>query len=136
MIYSRIIANAKQSHGSGKSIILKARELRKNMTPAEEILWSNLKDKKISGLHFRRQHPYGMYILDFYCNKIDLAIEVDGKIHLSKIKYDKEREEYLKSSGVEVLRFKNEEIINNIDSVISRIKEYLKRRKETQEISR
>ena len=132
MVYSRITSEAKQSHGADLNIRQKAKELRKNMTPAEELLWINLKNKKLLGLHFRRQHPYGIYILDFYCHKINLAIEVDGKIHKRKGEYDKERTEYLKSSNIYVLRFKNEEVERNIDLVIDRIKDYLFKLKRTQ----
>jgi very-short-patch-repair endonuclease len=76
-------------------------------------------------MYFRRQHPYGIYILDFYCFEANLAIEVDGGIHLNQVEYDNERTKYLESSGLTVLRFNNEDIENDINVVIEEIKKYL-----------
>ncbi len=76
-------------------------------------------------MYFRRQHPYGIYILDFYCFEANLAIEVDGKIHLSKKEYDDERTRFLESSGLRVLRFENSDIESRIDWVIKVINQYL-----------
>jgi len=76
-------------------------------------------------MHFRKQHPYNIYILDFFCFEANLAIEVEGKIHLRKREYDLERTRFLRSSGLEVLRFKNEDIENRIDWVIEIIEKHL-----------
>ena len=105
-----------------KYIIQLAGQLRKNMTPAEIILWEIIRDKKISGYKFRNQHPVDRYILDFYCHEKKLAIEIDGKIHDQGKDYDNYRDEYLKSAGIEVLRFSNDEIINNTDKIIEIIR--------------
>jgi len=92
------------------------------MTEAETVLWKKLRMKQIEGLHFRKQHPFGIYILDFYCDKINLAIEVDGGIHILRTEYDDKRSEYLDSAGVKVIRYSNEQVLNNLDLVISDIK--------------
>ena len=91
------------------------------MTASEKILWSVLRNRKINGMHFRRQHPFGIYILDFYCYKAGLVIEVDGEIHGFSKAYDLERTRYLESCGLKVIRFTNYEIKSDIDSVIKTI---------------
>jgi very-short-patch-repair endonuclease len=125
MVYSKILNNSKQNHGANLSTRSKARDLRKSMTRAENILWDNLRKRKIKGMYFRRQHPYGMYIIDFYCDKANLAIEIDGDIHQFKKSYDKERTEYLESSGLTVIRFSNEDVENRLDQVLDKICDFL-----------
>lgn len=99
-----------------------AKGLRQNMTPEENVLWLYLKEG-VKGFRFRRQHPIGTYIADFYCHKIKLIIEADGKIHDKEEnkKYDKQRENDLKNMGYNIIRFTNEEIKNNIQNVLARI---------------
>lgn len=100
------------------------RELRRNQTKAEKILWDEVRNKKL-GTKFRRQFGIGPYILDFYAPSFKLAIEVDGKIHLKRdvrIK-DKNREEYLIKCGISVLRFENEHVEKGLDKVLFCIKE-------------
>ena len=101
--------------------------LRMNMTTAEQLLWDKLRNKQIEGYKFRRQHPYGKYILDFYCNKSRLVIELDGKYHLDKEQkvYDDERTKNLESDGLKVIRFNNEQVLYNIESVVNEIKKIL-----------
>jgi len=125
MVYSRIIQEAKHNHGADKKIKSRARLLRKTMTSQELLLWDNLKNRQLCGKHFRRQHPYGIYILDFYCHESNLAIEIDGTIHHYKMDYDRERTEYLESTGLKVIRFSNNDIENKIDWVISQIENFL-----------
>ena len=72
-------------------------------------------------MYFRRQHPYGMYIIDFYCDKANLAIEIDGDIHQYKKTYDKERTKYLESTGIKVIRFSNEDVEKSLDQVLDKI---------------
>jgi very-short-patch-repair endonuclease len=122
MMYPKIITKGKQNLGASANIKNKARELRKNLTPAETELWRYIRKGQLDGKHFRKQHPYGIYILDFYCFKASLAIEIDGPVHISKHEYDLEREKYIESSGVKVLRFSNEDIENRIEWVLSKIK--------------
>jgi len=118
MVHSSIITKGKQNLGASFNIKNKAKELRRNLTKTEKILWNHLRKKQQNGMYFRRQHPYGIYILDFYCFKANLAIEVDGDIHLYRKEYDEERNRYLESSGLRVLRFSNEEGEKQIEFVI------------------
>jgi len=126
MGYSRIINLSKHNLGANSNLKDKARDLRRNMTYPEKILWNHLRTRKIEGKHFRRQHPYGIYILDFYCFEANLVIEIDGMIHLSRKNYDLERTNFLESSGLKVIRFKNSDIEDRIEWVLDKIKEVLK----------
>ncbi len=102
------------------------KELRKNQTPQEEKLWWYLKDKRL-GVKFRRQHSVSGYILDFYCKKKKLIIELDGGVHGTKEakEYDEVRDKFFKELEYKVLRFKNSEIEKDIKKVIAKIKSYL-----------
>ena len=100
------------------------KKLRNNMTEAEKELWEFLRWKKINWLKFRRQHSVWRYILDFYCPKIKLCIELDWKIHNETKEYDEIRTEYLNQSKINVLRFANDDIFNKINLVISKIEKY------------
>ena len=104
-----------------------SQELRKNMTDAERLLWSKLRMKQLNGIMFSRQKPLGEYIVDFYCDKAQLVIEVDGGQHFTEdaIKYDKIRDEYLGSMGLTVLRFTNNDVMDNIDGVVAVIEQRL-----------
>ena len=125
MVYSRIINESKQNLGASHNIKTKAKGLRKQMTDTEKILWDHLRRRKQQGFYFRRQHPYNIYILDFYSLKANLAIEIDGPIHLARKDYDEDRTKFLESSGLKVLRFKNADIESDIESVIEVINRYL-----------
>ena len=125
MIYFRRMNESMQDHGASKNIKVKAKELRKDMTESERILWNYLRRSRQNGMYFRRQHPYGIYILDFYCFEANLAVEIDGKIHLDQKEYDLEKTKYLESSGLNVLRIENEDINNRIDWVIELINTFL-----------
>jgi len=109
--------------GANTLVFELAKDLRKNMTQAEKVLWTHLK-VGIKELKFRRQHPVGIYIVDFYCHKVKLIIEVDGLIHdKPKMKeYDEKREKDLKTLGYCVLRFTNKEIFTDIETVLEKIK--------------
>lgn len=100
------------------------RELRKELTEAEKLLWAALRNRKLNGLKFRRQHPLDKFIVDFYCNEKKLAVELDGSVHDEKInkEYDEARTAMLAGLNVFVLRFKNEEVINNMQNVLERIR--------------
>ena len=121
MVYIRRVNDAKHTHGASLNIKAKAKELRQNMTAAEKILWKRLMKRQLNGMHFRRQHPYGIYVIDFYCDKANLAVEVDGDIHFFKGEYDIEKTRYLESSGLKVMRFRNEEVEKDIENVIDQI---------------
>ncbi|HEV8287193.1 MAG TPA: DUF559 domain-containing protein, partial [Chitinophagaceae bacterium] len=101
--------------GAIKPLYQRARELRNNATQAEKIIWGYLKAKPL-GFKFRRQHPFSIYILDFYCHRLKLTIEVDGKIHeLEEVKLnDKIRQELLEQEGIFFLRFTNEQILKSL----------------------
>ncbi|HEY9771916.1 MAG TPA: endonuclease domain-containing protein [Coleofasciculaceae cyanobacterium] len=100
-----------------------ARRLRKNLTPAEAYLWSALRNKQLEGLRFRCQHPVGNFILDFYCAACKLVVEVDGEIHDQQIDYDRARTNKLAEYGYRVLRFSNEQVLNNLPQVIAEIRQ-------------
>ena len=115
--------------GATPAVIKKAKELRKYDTDEEKILWTKLNRNQILGLQFRRQHPIDRFIADFYCAKIKLVVDVDGSIHeLPENKeYDIGRSEILNDFGITVIRFSNEQIINEIDKTIIKIKKISKK---------
>ena len=105
------------------SILQHARELRARLTDAEKLLWSLLRDRRFYGYKFRRQHPVGGYILDFYCQEAGLAIELDGSSHnkTDQMAYDAERVKELSGAGIRVLRFWNSEALVDTESVLEEI---------------
>jgi very-short-patch-repair endonuclease len=116
------------------SITEVCRELRQRETPAEKILWQELRNRKLSAHKFLRQYPicvsspFGrnlFYIPDFYCHQAKLVIEADGPVHLFKKEYDENRDKVLSELGLHILRFENEQILNDTQSVLNKINEYL-----------
>jgi very-short-patch-repair endonuclease len=105
----------------------KARKLRKRMTPAEEKFWPCVRNRRFKGLKFRRQHPVDRYIVDFICMEKKLVIEIDGGIHQKheQKEYDRQRTVDLEKYGLIVLRFTNEEILNDVFKVLKEIKKYV-----------
>jgi|HubBroStandDraft_4_1064222.scaffolds.fasta_scaffold223065_2 very-short-patch-repair endonuclease len=97
----------------------RARRLRRDATKAEKKLWYLLQRDQMAGLSFRRQHPLGKYIIDFYCSPLKLAIEVDGGHHNEQAHqaHDERRSQWLRGKGVTVLRFWNNEVLQNIEGV-------------------
>lgn len=91
------------------------------MTECEKTLWDKISRKQVNGLKFRRQFPIGGYIVDFYNHEKKLIIEIDGSIHNQQKEYDKNRDTYLEASGFSIIRFTNDEVINNINMVIDKI---------------
>jgi very-short-patch-repair endonuclease len=104
-----------------KYVIELAREQRRNLTESEQLMWSQLKSKQLHGYRFRCQHPIYRYILDFYCHKAMLAIEIDGESHKYRKDYDNYRDEFIASIGIRTLRFSNNEVFSNIENVINQI---------------
>ncbi len=100
-------------------IFERAKLLRNNLTHAEKRLWSILSNKQMLELHFRRQHPLNRFIADFYCHSIKLVIEVDGGIHQKEERkeYDIGRSAEIEKWGIKILRFTNEQVLTDIDSV-------------------
>ena len=78
-------------YGATPVTLKKAKQLRNRMTLSEQILWEKLKNKQICGVRYRRQHPFETFIVDFYCSKLQLVVEIDGKIHDERVEYDLER---------------------------------------------
>ncbi|MBF2029561.1 MAG: endonuclease domain-containing protein [Oscillatoriales cyanobacterium C42_A2020_001] len=107
--------------GTTQEIEQAARRLRLHLTPAEALLWSALRKRQLAGLKFRCQHPMGRFIVDFYCPSCKLVIEVDGDVHTQQILYDEARTQQLQSFGYRVLRFTNEEVLNDLQTVLLHI---------------
>jgi len=95
----------------------RARHLRQDSTPPEELLWLALRNGQIADLKFRRQHPVGPYVVDFYCHSIGLVVEIDGMSHVDRLEQDQERINYLEQQGLKVLRVTNQDVMNDLDAV-------------------
>jgi very-short-patch-repair endonuclease len=95
-----------------------AKELHRNLTPAEAKLWTKLRAHRMAGVHFRNQHAIGSYIVDFCAPRKKLIIELDGGQHLEQEEYDTERTAFFKSKGYQVLRFWNNDVLHDLDSVL------------------
>jgi len=107
---------------------MRARLLRKSMTRAEKVLWEKLRRKQLEGIRFRRQHPINIFIVDFYCHQANLVIEIDGGIHneTDQLERDENRTCELENFGLKVIRFTNEEVINQTEKVLIEIMQELK----------
>ena len=105
-----------------------ARNLRSNMTDAEQLIWTKVRRKQISVCQFYRQKNIGNYIVDFYCPKAKLIVEIDGGQHYENdgIKKDLERDQYFQLLGFTVLRFSDIDVLKNVNGVVERIQEHLK----------
>jgi len=103
----------------------RSRVLRINQTKAEGYLWRRLRGKRLDGFKFYRQFSIGNFILDFYCPKSNLAVEVDGGQHVNNRGYDRDRTKSLSADGIKVLRFWNNEVLMNIDGVLHEILRHL-----------
>ncbi len=99
------------------------KELRRNQTQAEKIIWSKLRNKQVNSLKFYRQWSVGRYILDFYCHPLKLAIEIDGGQHDENNVYERTRTQFLQKQNITLLRFWNNEVLENIDGVMNNILE-------------
>jgi very-short-patch-repair endonuclease len=98
-----------------------ARDLRSRMTDAEALLWMLLRNRRIAGAKFRRQHPEGRYILDFYCDEKKLGIELDGGQHGEAVEYDQQRDDWLQIQGIRMLRFWNNQMLTETEAVMEAI---------------
>jgi very-short-patch-repair endonuclease len=96
-----------------------SRSMRRHMTPSEAILWRHLRSNRLGGLHFRRQQIVEGFIADFYCHRAALAIEADGPVH--DVEHDENRDEVFAARGIAVLRFTNDQIKDDLDSVLTHI---------------
>jgi very-short-patch-repair endonuclease len=120
---------SRQYRGGYQSSGLKelARELRKDQTSAETLLWELIRNRQLLGVKFRRQHQFGDYIADFYCREANLVIECDGSVHdhNEAWHHDQNRDAYMISQGLRVLRFTNQQILNDTEKVLEEIVAYL-----------
>lgn len=119
---------------SKKKIVELCRELRRNSTSSESILWANVRNRKLSGRKFYRQYPivylstvdlYYFFVADFYCHEKKLVIELDGKIHDFQQEYDEGRTAIIEKLGIRVIRFTNEELSADISKVLAEIRRAL-----------
>ena len=101
-----------------RETVLRARALRKEMTPAEQKMWRLLRDRRLAGFKFRRQHAIGPFIADFCCLPARLIVELDGGGHVERADYDAERTRWLNEQGFEVIRFTNPEVMKECDAVV------------------
>jgi very-short-patch-repair endonuclease len=112
--------------GASEEIIRRARELRKRMTRPEEKMWQLLRNRQFHNLKFRRQHPIGRFIVDFYCHELKLVVEIDGSIHDTEIQ--KERDEsrtfMIEELGLKVIRFENQMVMNDVTKVLAEIEKH------------
>lgn len=122
----RIIEH-KFHYGAFPETFRKARELRRMITPAERIVWYELRNRYLSGYKFRRQHPVREFIVDFFCPEKELVVEIDGGIHQQPEvrERDENRTAELERLGLTIIRFSNEEVMNDIDEVMRKIEEHL-----------
>ncbi|MBI5823743.1 MAG: DUF559 domain-containing protein [Chloroflexi bacterium] len=107
-----------------KEKLQRAKELRRDMTPAEKILWQELRGNKL-GVHFRRQQVIAGFIVDFYCHKAALVVEVDGDIHDLQQEEDARREKVLSEMGLRIVRFRNEEVEKDLAGVLAKIHNFV-----------
>jgi very-short-patch-repair endonuclease len=124
----RVLVTTYRDNEAFVSLIERVRSLRRTSTTGEQLLWSLLRNRQLSGAKFRRQHQFSTYILDFYCPEARLAIEVDGRQHNTKAgkEQDRIRTEYLLKRGICVLRFTNAQVLEETSIVAATILEALK----------
>src|SRR5262245_48735073 len=108
-----------------KSIRVKARQLRRDQTDAEQRLWARLRDRQLYGAKFRRQHPIGPFVADFCCAQRKLVVELDGGQHAENVATDEKWSQFLEERGYHVLRFWNHDVLGNTEAVLERIVEAL-----------
>jgi very-short-patch-repair endonuclease len=106
----------------------RAKELRQSMTAAEKLLWAQFRDRRLSGHKFRRQHPIGPFIPDFYCAERHLVVELDGAPHDLTYDRDRARDAWLSKEGYRVMRFSNDEVDTNLWGVLETIRLALEQR--------
>ncbi|MDD4890980.1 MAG: DUF559 domain-containing protein [Phycisphaerae bacterium] len=104
-----------------RHMIARARQLRRDAPFPERLLWSRLRAGRCAGLVFRRQHPIGRYVADFFCLQSRLVVELDGKSHETTVAEDEVRQQFIESRGLRVLRFTDDELLGNLDAVVRAI---------------
>ena len=111
-------------YGAKRKIFQNAEVLRKNMTEAEKVLWERLNKSQL-GFRFKAQHPMDIFVADFYCHKFKLVVEIDGEIHQKQKEYDEGRTAEMENYNLKVIRFTNDQVLNDTDWVVEEIKKYL-----------
>jgi very-short-patch-repair endonuclease len=109
------------AHRHPRQVKSVARALRRPLTVTEQKLWERVRDRQLGGLKFRRQHPIGRFVADFYCATCSLVIELDGESHVGRAEYDTKRTEWLQQQGYRVLRFSNHDIEHEMMGVLETI---------------
>jgi very-short-patch-repair endonuclease len=104
-----------------QTLVARARQMRKELTPAELKLWSASRGDQLMGFRFRRQHRIGSYIADFFCHAARIVVEVDGDSHEERVEYDAKRTYWMSQEGLSVIRFTNDEVLKNLDGVLAMI---------------
>lgn len=107
-----------------KAKLERAKELRREMTPAEKLLWQEVRANKL-GVRFRRQQVIQGFIVDFYCHQAGLVIEVDGDVHDLQKEEDERREKVLREMGLRIVRFGNDEVVRELSAVVGKIRELI-----------
>ncbi len=110
-----------------KEKIYIARKFRKNQTTTEQIIWEKLRNRQLMNLKFRRQYLIEGYIVDFYCPKLKLTIEIDGPIHSRQVKEDKQRQKDIEEKGIRFIRFKNKDVRYNLKEVLKKLRVFIKK---------
>ncbi len=107
-----------------KKTVARARDLRRTMTLPEVLFWQQIRGRRLDGIRFRRQHPIGPYILDFFCEDARLAVEVDGESHsrAEAVKHDKRRTEWLNARGISVLRIPARDVLSELTALVDHIR--------------
>ncbi|HEX8276522.1 MAG TPA: DUF559 domain-containing protein [Longimicrobiaceae bacterium] len=116
------MSESKPVRGVSAELRAAARGLRRDGTPAEAVLWEALRSNRLDGLKFRRQHAVGRFVQDFYCPAHKLVVELDGGIHDQQAERDADRTSALAAHGCRVLRFRNEEVFDDLPNVLNRIR--------------
>jgi len=124
-IYNQLMSDQPYSREALDDLIMRARDMRHHPTEAEAILWDKLRRRQLVNQKFRRQHIVLPFIVDFYCAAKKLIIEVDGSAHDHHKGYDMNREVFLRQKGYVVLRFSNQDVIDHLEDVLERIKEFV-----------
>jgi very-short-patch-repair endonuclease len=114
--------------GASSELIESARVLRREMTPAERIVWEQIRANRLNGLRFKRQYPVGQFILDFACASVRLGIEIDGSSHDGHERQDQFRDQYLEHYGWAILRFTNEDVLMSLSGVLQTIAAFVESR--------
>jgi very-short-patch-repair endonuclease len=118
-------------YGASPCLLRFAHTLRRSMTCSEKIVWEYLRNRKLHGFKFRRQHPINVFIVDFFCYELQLAVELDGSVHNSTYQKERdiERTKVLKGLGITVIRFTNDEVENNTERVLKLLRENIEEQK-------